>query len=231
MDGNRIVANLRGVQARVAERCLANGVDPAEITIVGVTKEVEAGMAVEAVKAGLRDLGENKVQEAGAKIPHIVPRPRWHMIGHLQKNKVKRAVELFDIIQSVDSLELARLISDKAVESGKLMDVLLQLNSSGEISKHGFDPGEICEAADKTKELPGLEVRGLMTIGPLTSDQERIEMSFSLARELFGELKGMLGEEFKVLSMGMSGDYELALDFGANMLRIGTSIFGPRPGN
>jgi pyridoxal phosphate enzyme (YggS family) len=229
MNGNRIVANLRDVRARVEKRCLANGVDPAEITIVGVTKLIQAEMVVEAVKAGLTDLGENRVQEAAGKIPQIALRPRWHMIGHLQKNKVKKAVELFDVIQSVDSLDLARSISGRAVESGKTMDVCLQLNSSGEITKHGFDPGEICDAADKIKELPGLRLCGLMTIGPLTADQAQIEKSFSLTRELFGKLRGVIGDRFSVLSMGMSGDYELALDYGANMLRIGTSIFGPRP--
>jgi pyridoxal phosphate enzyme (YggS family) len=229
MGGSRIVTNLREVQARVEKRCLANGVEPAGITLVGVTKEVNAELAVEAVKAGLGDLGENKVQEAVSKIPKVAPRPRWHMVGHLQKNKVKKAVELFDLIQSVDSFELAQLISDKALESGKSMDVLLQLNSSGEISKHGFDPAEIRDAADKIKELPGLRLCGLMTIGPLTDDLVRIKKSFSMTGEMFGELRRMLKGEFRVLSMGMSGDYELALDYGANMLRIGTSIFGPRP--
>ena len=220
---------MREVQAKVQKRCLANGVDPAGITVVGVTKEINAEMAVEAVKAGLTDLGENKVQEAVSKILKVAPRPRWHMIGHLQRNKVKKAVELFDVIQSVDSLELAQLISDKALDSGKSMEVLLQLNSSGEVSKHGFDPGEIRDAADKIKELPGLTLCGLMTIGPLTADIERIKKSFSLARDMYGKFRDMLGDEFRVLSMGMSGDYELALDYGANMLRIGTSIFGPRP--
>lgn len=229
MDGNRIVANLREVQARVEKRCLAKGVDPAGITIVGVTKEVGAGLAAEAVRAGLADLGENRVQEAAEKIPQVAPRPQWHMIGHLQKNKVKKAVELFDVIQSVDSMELARLISGRVVESGKTMDVFLQLNSSDEVSKHGFSPAEICDAADKIKEYPGLRLCGLMTIGPLTADVGLIKRSFSLTRELFGKLKAMIGDRFRVLSMGMSGDYELALDYDANMLRIGTSIFGPRP--
>lgn len=229
MDGSLIVANLREVRARVEKRCLVNGVDPAGITIVGVTKEAEAGMAVEAVKAGLTDLGENRVQEAAEKIPQVMPRPRWHMIGHLQKNKVKKAMELFDVIQSVDSLELARLISAGAVETGRPMDVFLQLNSSGEISKHGFDPGEILDAADKIKELPGLRICGFMTIGPLTADAERVKQSFSLAKDLFGKLGGILGDRFLSLSMGMSGDFELALDYGANVLRIGTSIFGPGP--
>jgi pyridoxal phosphate enzyme (YggS family) len=229
MDGNRIVANLRDVRASVEKRCQTNGIDPAGITIVGVTKEIEAGMAAEAVRAGLTDLGENRVREAAEKIPQIAPRPRWHMIGHLQKNKVKKAVEIFDVIQSVDSVDLARLISGRVVESGKTMDVYLQLNSSDESSKHGFKPAEICDAADKIKEFEGLRVCGLMTIGPLTADEDRIGKSFFLTRELFGKLKAVIGDRFRVLSMGMSGDYELALDYGANMLRIGTSIFGPRP--
>jgi pyridoxal phosphate enzyme (YggS family) len=228
MDAGRIAANLKGVQARVESRCLANGVDPSGVRIIGITKTIPVEMASEGVKAGLTDLGENRVQEAAGKIPMVSPRPRWHLVGHLQKNKVRKAVEIFDVIESVDSLELARLISKRACEMGKTMEMHIQVNSSYESSKHGFDPAEIFDFADKINELPGLMLSGLMTIGPLTDDLEQLKKAFAMTRNLYDRLKTRLGSGFEVLSMGMSGDFELALDYGANALRIGTAIFGPR---
>ncbi len=228
MDKSWIAANLEEVRARVESRCLANGVDPSGVKIIGVTKIISAEMASEGVKAGLTDLGENRVQEAAKKIPMVSPRPRWHLVGHLQKNKVKKAVEIFDIIESVDSFELAQLISMRAYETGKRMETYLQVNSSYETSKHGIDPGEIFDFADKINELPGLMVSGLMTIGPLTENLDLMKRAFAMTRDLFEKLKAKVGGGFEVLSMGMSGDFELALDYGANALRIGTAIFGPR---
>ncbi len=228
MEKSWIAANLEDVETRVEGRCRANGVDPSGVKIVGVTKTLTAEMAMEGIKAGLTDLGENRVQEAARKIPMVTPRPRWHLVGHLQKNKVKKAVEIFDIIESVDSLELAQLISMRACEEGKKMETYLQVNSSYETSKYGIDPGEIYDFADKINELPGLMVSGLMTIGPLTEDPDLIKRAFAMTKNLFDELQMIMGGGFGVLSMGMSGDYELALDYGANALRIGTAIFGPR---
>lgn len=228
MDKSRIAANLAEVRARVESRCLANGVDPSTVKIVGVTKTLTAEKAMEGIKAGLTDLGESRVQEAAEKIPMISPRPRWHLVGHLQKNKVKKAIEIFDIIESVDSLELAQLMSMRACDAGKTMKTYLQVNSSYETSKHGIDPGEIFDFADKINELPGLIVSGLMTIGPLTDDLDLIRKAFEMTRNLFDKLQAKMGGGFEVLSMGMSGDFELALDYGANELRIGTAIFGPR---
>ena len=228
MDKSWIAANLEEVRARVESRCLANGVDPSGVKIIGVTKTLTAEMAMEGIKAGLTDLGENRVQEAAKKIPLVSPRPRWHLVGHLQKNKVKKAVEIFDIIESVDSLELAQLISMRACEMGKTMETHIQVNSSYETSKHGFDPGEIFDFADKINELPGLMISGLMTIGPLTEDLDLMKKAFAMTRDLFEKLKAKVGGGFEVLSMGMSADFELALDYGANALRIGTAIFGPR---
>jgi pyridoxal phosphate enzyme (YggS family) len=228
MDASWIAANLKGVQARVESRCLAKGVDPSRVRIIGITKTIPVEMASEGVKAGLTDLGENRVQEATRKIPIVSPRPRWHLVGHLQKNKVKKAVEIFDVIESVDSLELAQLISMRACEMGKTIETHIQVNSSHETSKHGFDPAEILDSADKINELPRLMLSGLMTIGPLTDDLELLKKAFAMTRDLFEKLRAELGGGFKVLSMGMSGDFELALDYGANALRIGTAIFGPR---
>jgi pyridoxal phosphate enzyme (YggS family) len=228
MDKSRIAVNLAEVKARIKRRCLANGVDPSTVKIVGVTKTLTAEKAMEGIRAGLTDLGENRVQEAAAKMPMVSPRPVWHLVGHLQKNKVKKAVEIFDIIQSVDSLELAQLISMRACESEKTMETYIQVNSSYETSKHGIDPGEIFDFADKINKLPGLMVSGLMTIGPLTEDLDLIRNAFEMTKNLFDKLQAEMGAGFEALSMGMSGDFELALDYGANVLRIGTAIFGPR---
>jgi pyridoxal phosphate enzyme (YggS family) len=228
MDKSRIAANLAEVRARVERRCLANRVDPSTVKIVGVTKTLTAETAMEGIEAGLTDLGESRVQEAAEKISMVSPRPVWHLVGHLQKNKVKKAIEIFDIIQSVDSLELAQLISIRARDAGKTMETYLQVNSSFETSKHGIDPGEIFDFADKINKLPGLIVSGLMTIGPLTDDLDLIKKAFAMTRNLFDKIQARMGGGFEVLSMGMSGDFELALDYGANELRIGTAIFGPR---
>ncbi len=196
--------------------------------MVGVTKTFPAQAAVEAVRAGLADLGENRVQEALEKIPLVSPRPIWHLVGHLQKNKVSKAVELFDLIESVDSVDLAKSISDRSAKANKTMPVFLQVNSSGEPQKSGFEPTEILRVTDELKSFPHLAITGLMTIGPLTEDLRMIEKSFALTRKLFEQIQALLGSGFNRLSMGMSGDYELALDYGANVLRIGTAIFGQR---
>ncbi len=197
--------------------------------MVGITKTFPAEAAIEAVKAGLTDLGENRVQEALEKIPKIQPRPAtWHLVGHLQRNKVGKAVEIFDCIQSVDSVELARSISARSGKIGKIMMIYLQVNSSGEPQKSGFEPTEVVKVVDEIKALPNLALRGLMTIGPLTDDIGKIEKSFELTHTLFERIQKMAGSGFDKLSMGMSGDYELALDHGANVLRIGTAIFGQR---
>lgn len=228
MGTGQVTLNLEAVRDKIRVRCLKNGVDDRNITIVGVTKTFSPEAASEGVRAGLQDLGENRVQEAQYKIPLVIPRPRWHLIGHLQKNKVRRAVELFDVIQSVDSLELAELISRRAVETDKVLEVLLQVNTSYERQKSGFDPGEILETAYNLKSLPNLRITGLMAIGPLCDDVRLVEKSFSLTRIIFDKVRQSVGDGFDWLSMGMSGDFELALDYGANILRIGTAIFGAR---
>jgi PLP dependent protein len=228
MSANRIAQNIEMIRRRVQSRCLKNNVDASSITIVGISKTFPASAAESAVRAGLADLGENRVQEAAAKIPEVSPRPRWHLVGHLQKNKVKKAVELFDIVQSVDSLELAFLISEQAGMAGKIMEIYLQVNSSYEPQKSGFDPVEILKAAEKIAGLANIKITGLMTIGPMTDDTKEIARSFSLTGNLFGRVREIIGSGFERLSMGMSGDFELAIDHGANVLRIGTAIFGER---
>jgi pyridoxal phosphate enzyme (YggS family) len=229
MSASQITRNIEMVRQRVLSRCLSIGRDASEITVVGITKTFPAEAASEAVRAGLTDLGENKVQEALEKIPKVRPGPAiWHLVGHLQKNKAGKAVDIFDCIQSVDSIELARLISEKAGRINKVMPIYLQVNSSGEMQKSGFEPTEILKVIEELKSLSSLALRGLMTIGPFTNDLKKIERSFELTRKLFERIRGMVGGDFDRLSMGMSGDYELALDYGANVLRIGTAIFGHR---
>ena len=228
MSGVRIAQNIDFVRQQVADRCLKNGIDPAGITIVGISKTHPAEAASMAVKAGLIDLGENRVQEAAFKIPLVRPIPTWHLVGHLQKNKVKKAVELFDIVQSVDSLELAQILSIQAGKNEKEMVVYLQVNSSNEPQKNGFDPAELLRVTRDLLRLPNLKIAGLMTIGPLTEDTGKIEKSFAMTRSQFDKMRELVGAEFTKLSMGMSGDYELALDYGANVIRIGTAIFGAR---
>jgi len=228
MSAVKIAQNIDLVRQKVATRCQKNGIDPAGITIVGISKTHTAEAASMAVKAGLGDLGENRVQEAAEKVHLVRPIPIWHLVGHLQSNKARKAVELFDVIQSVDSFELAQLLSFEAVKQEKRLTVYLQINSSLEEQKSGFSFEEIWEDLGEVVKLPGLSISGLMTIGPLTDDVSKIEKSFGLTRKLFEELQKKIGAGFNKLSMGMSGDYELALDYGANVLRIGTAIFGDR---
>ncbi len=228
MGDSLIASNLVLIKARIEDRRRAAGLDPSGVKIIGVTKTVSADQVREAVSAGLGDLGESRIQEALSKIPLVSSGPVWHMIGHLQKNKVRKAIELFDVIQSVDSFELAELISRRAIEAGKEIEIFLQLNSSGEKNKSGFDPVGMMKDAEKIGRLPGLRLTGLMTIGPLTDASDMIRGSFGLAAGVFERLKRSMGESVRWFSMGMSSDYELAIDFGANVVRIGSAIFGRR---
>ena len=223
MDILRISQNLQDVERRIAQAARRAGRVPEEITIVAVTKGL-AGQVIEAaLEAGIRHIGENRVQEAREKIAHLpafLPmRPTWHMVGHLQRNKVRTAVEIFDIIHSIDSLRLAEVLSSCTQNT---IPVLLQVNISGEGTKSGFSIAELPEAVAQITRLPNLAVKGLMTIAPLVSDPEEVRPIFRKLREL----RDSLGLEH--LSMGMSDDFEVAVEEGATMVRIGTAIFGPR---
>jgi pyridoxal phosphate enzyme (YggS family) len=217
-----IAANLRRVRERVDAACRRAGRSPAEVTIVGISKGFPASVVVEAWQAGLRDMGENRVQEAASKIAVAAEkgaRPRWHLVGHLQTNKVKTALSLFDIIHSVDSLHLVEAISRAAVKS---MPVLLEVNVSGEPSKYGLRPEEVEPTLAKARALPNIDVQGLMTVAPLVDNPEDVRPVFRRLRELAQTLG------LPQLSMGMSDDFEVALEEGATMIRIGRAIFGPR---
>jgi pyridoxal phosphate enzyme (YggS family) len=209
-------------RARIAAACERAGRQPGEVTLIGVSKTVSADAIAEAVAAGLEDLGENRVQEAAEKIEALSLRgitPRWHLIGHLQSNKAKTAANLFAIIHSVDSFRLAQELSRRAGRTA----ILLEVNAAQEASKFGFAPTEVAPALSSIAALPHLDVQGLMTVAPLSDDPEAVRPVF---REL-RRLRDALG--LRELSMGMTNDFEVAIEEGATMVRVGRAIFGERP--
>jgi len=215
---------------RINEVCHNSGRHPEEITVVAIAKTIPVEMVKEAVDCGITEIGENRVQEAKGKYDAIGKSAHWHLVGHLQTNKVKAALEIFELIHSLDSMKLANEISSRAERINKEARVLLQVNTSAEESKYGLEPEKVVEFAEQIANLPNLNVEGLMTIGPFTEEDTLIRRSFRELRRLFEELKAasIPNVDMEILSMGMSADYEIALQEGANMLRIGTSIFGPR---
>ncbi len=207
---------------RIALACEKSYRSSQEVTLVAVTKGVPTAMVRDAFNFGIRDFGENRVQEAEGKILQLSDINRnvtWHMVGHLQSNKVRRALDLFDIIHSIDSVRLANILN---VRAKKTMPVLLQVNVSGEATKSGFAVGDVAKAVEEIKRLSNLEVVGLMTIAPLVAAPEDTRLIFRRLREL----RDQLG--LKHLSMGMSDDFEVAIEEGATMVRIGRAIFGER---
>jgi len=221
--------NLQLVRERIEKAAQRAGRKPEEIILVAVTKTVEIPRILEAIEAGVTHLGENRVQEAHGKIKEIGARVTWHMIGHLQTNKARQAVELFQLIHSVDSLKLARELSRKAEARKRRVDVLIQINVAGEASKSGFPVEGIEENIREIGMLPGLAVKGLMTIPPLAEDPGQARPYFKKLREISEGLRNIPQVEMKFLSMGMTNDFEIAVEEGANMVRIGTAIFGSRP--
>jgi pyridoxal phosphate enzyme (YggS family) len=217
-----IEANIKGVQERIERACERSHRLPGEITLVAVTKGVEVQAIKAAFDCGIRDFGENRIQEAEDKIARLLdlkPDVTWHMVGHLQSNKAKRALELFDIIHSVDSGRLAEILSQRVERS---LPVLLEVNVSGELTKGGFSVSEIAMAVEEIRRLPDLKVVGLMTIAPLVADPEEVRPVFRKLRELRDSLV------LEHLSMGMTDDFEVAIEEGATMIRIGRAIFSER---
>ncbi len=177
---------------------------------------------------GLPDIGESRVQEAEEKFAQIGHIGRYHLVGHLQSNKVKKAVQLFDVIHSVDSLKLAEEISKRAAEQDKTIDCLIEVNTSEEPQKHGVQPTEAVALIREIFPLPHLRLVGLMTVGPLTDNADRIRDAFRMLRHLLFHGQDIAGPQFSELSMGMSGDFDLAIQEGATMIRLGTALFGAR---
>jgi PLP dependent protein len=220
--------NVDRVRERIAFAAERSGRRIEEITLIAVTKTVTAARIEEAIAAGLTEFGENYVQEARAKIPEIlVPAPEitWHFIGHLQSNKAKYSVELFSLIHSVDNYQLAQEIGKQASKRGKTQTVLLEVNLSDDKDRAGAAPEAVSALAEQTVTIPGITLRGLMGIAPRTENAEGTRPHFARLRRLWEELP--IGNR-QILSMGMSGDYEIAVEEGATHLRIGTALFGRR---
>lgn len=234
--------NIKRVQDCIAASCARVGRNPSEITLVAVSKQQSAASIVEAIEAGLKHLGENRVEEGIAKIPQVNERANrdvvWHMVGHVQSRKAKQVVSHFDIVQSVDSLKLAKRLSRFAGEGNQPLSVLLEINVSGEASKYGF-AGYNWQRDDSAKAglwreareiaaLPNIEITGLMTMAPFAAEEKTIRRTFADLRGLRDNLSCELQLPLPILSMGMTDDYHIAIEEGATMIRVGRAIFGER---
>jgi len=223
-----IKENLNRVRDEIAEKCLKIGRNPAEITLIAVSKTYGYESVLEAQSCGQKDFGENWSQELVEKYDFVPKDISWHFIGHLQTNKAKYVVPRAEFIHSVDTLRLAEEIVKIAQKQNKSQKILLEIKTSEEATKHGLtSEKEIDEIAGFCKENENINLVGLMTMAPFTNDEEKVRKSFSQLRLLKDELNGK-GFGLKELSMGMTGDFKLALEEGATMLRIGTAIFGTR---
>jgi pyridoxal phosphate enzyme (YggS family) len=220
--------NLEKVQQRIRAACDRADREPNSVTLLAVSKTHSPETIKTAAYCGQIFFGENKVQEAKAKIPLCPGKLRWHFIGHLQSNKCRDAVGLFEMIQSVDSLALAQEINKRAEQAARRMPVLIEVNVAGEASKFGYQPERLLAELKQINALPRLEVRGLMTVPPWSPEAEESRPHFRRLRELKQRAEAVLGAPLPHLSMGMSGDFEIAIEEGATIVRVGTALFGPR---
>ncbi len=225
-----VFENIREVKEKISAAALRAGRNPSDIMLMGVTKTVDDERIMEAIRAGIDIIGENYVQEARRKIDKMDRPLPWHLIGHLQTNKAKYAVKLFDMVHSVDRTSLARELNRRAGIAGTMLHILIEVNVSGEESKSGVAADQAAGLVRETAELPNLKIMGLMTMAPWFDNQEEARPYFRRLRELRDALvnANIPGIEMKELSMGMSGDYEVAVEEGATIVRIGTRIFGAR---
>ncbi len=218
---------LKSIHEKIAAACQRAGRDFFDVTLVAVSKTVEPQRIRQAIEAGVRVLGENRVQEAASKMTELATvvaehHVEWHLIGHLQSNKARRAVELFSAIQSVDSFKLAERLDNVAGELGKKLPVFIEVNLGGEESKAGADPNEVLPLCEQVGKLINLELKGLMAVPPFLEDAEAVRPFFRRLRTLRDQA------QLKELSMGMSHDFEIAIEEGATIVRIGTALFGAR---
>lgn len=225
-----IAENLESIRRRIVEAAGRAGRNPAEVTLVAVSKTHGPEAVMEAAAAGQTVFGENRVQEAKAKAPLVTAPVRWHLIGHLQSNKVRHALGLFERIHGIDKVDLARDVNRIAGELGVTPKIFLEVNVGGEESKFGFDPKALREAFPELLALEHLAIEGLMTIPPYAPRPEDSRRYFIALRELRDRLATEFGVALPHLSMGMSGDFEVAVEEGATFVRVGTSIFGERQG-
>lgn len=223
----RLAENLACVRDQIARAAARAGRSATEITLVAITKYVGADVAVALVELGQRDLGESRPQVLWDKAAKIPAPARWHLVGNLQTNKVKRTLPLVSMIHSVDRFSIAEAIDKEATRLGLVMPIALEVNVSGEASKHGFSPDEVKEQFESLAGLSGLSVAGLMTMAPLEGDESDQRRTFSGLRNLRDELKRQSGGTLAldVLSMGMSGDFEIAIEEGATLVRVGSALF------
>lgn len=222
--------NIEYIKEKIATVAKKSGRNASDILLLAVTKTVTVDKIKVAMDYGLNDLGENKVQELISKYDKLADGCNWHLIGHLQTNKVKYIIDKVKMIHSVDSEKLALEINNRAEQHGKIMDILLEVNIANEESKFGVKPEEIYGLIEKLKVLPNIKVKGLMTIAPLVNNMENNRKYFKLLYKLFVDIKDRKNDniDMKYLSMGMTNDYEIAIEEGANIVRIGTGIFGER---
>lgn len=225
---NTIAGNCSRVRERIAAAALRAGRRPEEVTLLASTKGRSPAEIDEAIRAGVGVVGENRVQEAEEKYPRLRGRAQMHMIGHLQRNKVKEALRIFDMIHSVDSLRLAEEIEKTGSRMGRVVPVLLEVNVSGEESKYGVGPADVWPLLSKISRMKAVRVEGLMTMSPLSDDPERSRPIFRRLRELASEIErqALPGVTMGRRSMGMTQDFEAAVEEGATIVRVGTAIFG-----
>jgi len=225
---NSITENLERVRDQITQAAAKARRSPAEVELVAISKTHDAEKVREAIEAGQNLFGESRVQEARVKIPELPSKIRWHFVGHLQKNKVRHALPLFEMVHSVDSLALAQDINRIAEEEGLHPRVLLEVNVAGEGSKFGFKPEKLREEMESLLALARLSILGLMTIPPLAEEAEASRKYFARLRELRDRLQSEFHVDFAQLSMGMTQDYAVAVEEGATLVRVGTAIFGER---
>ncbi len=224
-----IAERVQDVQARLSRAIEQAGRNPADVELMAVSKFHPPEAVREAAEAGITLFGENRVQEAAIKIPECPGHLRWHLIGHLQRNKARPAVELFEAIHSIDSWRLLEAVQRQCDEAGRRLHIMLEVNVSGESVKFGFRPEEVPDVLRRSTELTRLDINGLMTMPPLTEDPEGARPHFRRLRECRDRWQQETGMPLPVLSMGMTHDLEVAVAEGSNVVRIGTAIFGPRP--
>ena len=238
----KLTENVKRVRDRIAGACERAGRDPSGVGTVAVTKYVDLEVVRQAMDLGLTDLGESRPQQLNQRAGMLhelserkavlggrdaTPRPRWHMVGHVQRNKVKLVVPWVELIHSVDSLRLAEDLHAQATKLGRVVDILLQVNTSGERVKHGVAVGAVAHLAEHFREWTGIRLSGLMTMAPLEATPAELRLYFNRLRDVFDDLRGerFIGPEFRHLSMGMSTDFEIAVECGATLVRIGSALF------
>lgn len=230
MSYDYLKSHIVEIKEDILKICDRLGRNPDEVTLIGVTKTYEPEIINASIEKGITDIAENRVQEITRKFDDIIYKVRWHLIGHLQTNKVKYIIDKVDLIHSVDSIKLAEEIQNRASKIEKIQDVLIQVNVANEIQKYGIPEAELSGVLEAVSKMPNIRVCGLMNIAPLVDDPELLRTDFREMKKLFDSLSSFSYSNVipLYLSMGMSGDYEVALEEGSNMIRIGTKIYGER---